>query len=245
MGEKASVFLSTGDDGNVTNLHNGVAWYFSTNRAWASHPSVFLCAAQHAIRQYVCRQKDVLAYEERHYIAGWRCGVELVLIPLSWERSVWTRGGACVDLAACTADDDCAAGETCQNRRCLEPPPECLFELDCADGFVCEFGSCVEFQPECAVDTDCGAEEVCFESRCTGVSDPPECTENRECGRNRCYRSRCVPNQVVCAEDAQCQAGESCLGGVCRIACADNDDCPEDQQCEGGVCDWIPLGQFD
>jgi hypothetical protein len=246
MGDSDQVFLPTGDNNNLTHAHNGVSWYYSRNQSIGFAPEGL--AVDRSSCDTVNLQGDrrlCWHTEGGNLKAGWRCGTERGLNGgLGWERAIWTRGGQsnCVPPQACEGNVDCEdETHTCQEGRCLPPPPECLVVRDCEDGFSCQLGRCVEIVPDCLDDTDCGgANEVCFNASCVTVAPAPVCIVDGECeGGKICREGQCV--RPPCGNDLDCRSidriAEQCIEGACLIPCADVVDCPLDWNCNGeGFC---------
>lgn len=83
---------------------------------------------------------------------------------------------------------------------------ECDITRPCPTGFVCQSGACVQISaPECSSDAGCpGTKDGCLCSggRCVSCPTGFICTDHQ-----------CV--QAECSIDADCESGESCLGGEC------------------------------
>lgn len=72
----------------------------------------------------------------------------------------------------------------------------------------------------------------------------PGCVDTSDCGGLACVNGQCA---LPCSADANCAAGNSCVGGSCLPAsCADNADCGDGNpcttdSCTAGVCARAPL----
>ncbi|HEX5018815.1 MAG TPA: SpvB/TcaC N-terminal domain-containing protein, partial [Actinomycetes bacterium] len=143
-----------------------------------------------------------------------------------------------------------ACGPTCTTQ------PECTSDANCPSGYVCPPepngvyyaapGKRICERPTCADDAEevgCGGPwDECGVCRCT-----PHC-ENKHCGDSdlsngcggRCV-ALCGDGATGCQLDADCHAGSSCIGNVCRPTdpCARPDIAPPD--CGAGtVCGECP-----
>jgi hypothetical protein len=107
---------------------------------------------------------------------------------------------------------------------------ECTFDTDCADGEAClqapeDDNRCVT---DCTADsTLCGDNSVCSERFVSGDGIQV-----------------CVPDDVICVEDADCPGDITCGDdGFCDIGtegpeCETNDDCTGDEICnDAGMCE--------
>ncbi len=116
-------------------------------------------------------------------------------------------GMRCVD---CVGDVDCGAGLVCRSNLCTTAAV-CSSSRECsAAGLVCDAaaGRCVE----CVADGDCAMGRRCNASRV--------CEEGATCTPGTAFcvsqsRTRVCDARGV-AREADCAAGESCSGGVCR-----------------------------
>ncbi|RYZ02774.1 MAG: hypothetical protein EOO73_30385 [Myxococcales bacterium] len=99
----------------------------------------------------------------------------------------------------CARDEDCAAGERCEDASCVASPlpGSCLRSSDCGEGDVCKGGRCepAAAPSACDFDSDCGVDGQHCESgtcRC-------ECATDAECGpTQRCEGAcQCAPNRVI------------------------------------------------
>lgn len=167
----------------------------------------------------------------------------------------------------CQSDADCASGSVCNEVSSLCVPP-CSTSSDCLAGQTCEVGKGKCIPQSCQPQTS---------KRCEGniLYAYDSCNKRGEmlqdCGAAGCADGACqgdtktCPNGVCdifedclsCAQDCQCQTGETCEGGVCKAAgtCGngtcetgveDCGSCPKDcacqtkQLCEKGVCTASP-----
>ncbi len=149
-------------------------------------------------------------------------------------------GGTCkecdgADCTECHAADDCSAGQSCSDGRCIDDTP---CELGCAQGQHCEpdsqqcvyclgHGDCLTSQYcdaidgfDCKVDvcpsgeSRCGAQgiEVCSASGASwldAVPCPPETTCHDADGQAWCEPARCDTGQQMCAGTRLVECGES------------------------------------
>lgn len=82
-------------------------------------------------------------------------------------------------LQPCATDDDCPAGETCQDQQCtVIAGSPCTTDADCPTGQVCQGEICVRTTPaSCTADQDCAEGEVCQDGFCaTAPPEPPSMT---------------------------------------------------------------------
>ena len=154
--------------------------------------------------------------------------------------------------------EPCPEEEPCDDelvKQCVFHPVECVVDADCGENFVCEnfeecsggSSTCICTACECAAcpdgeecpPCDCPEEPVC------------ECDEEpieEECTSNGAY---CVPAELPCENDDQCDEGWTCLmkQSLCLCGCAcggvpcDGEDCPEpDCECPDCECDDMSEG---
>jgi len=157
----------------------------------------------------------------------------------------------------CATDDDCGAGEACENGEC-RPATGCNTDADCAGGRLCIEGWCRE--GGCNQDSDCGEKQLCQDHVCVDVACIdhshclPEqyCDENNNCVNDECSTDadcamdeECAPEgfcrekqPVTCTVDTECEENELCLDGVCQIppSCTEDAECPTDTVCQSGRC---------
>jgi hypothetical protein len=149
---------------------------------------------------------------------------------------------------------DCAAGQLCQDRRCIDTDT-CQNSLDCteADRPICDIprGRCVE----CVTPNDCEGDADCVANRCvpfdacrnsldcplgrvcnTSIGRCVDCVATPDCDMGeRCVNNKCGPE---CVSDNQCtNRGMLCdlTNGVC-VECLAHADCPDVYHCAAGAC---------
>jgi hypothetical protein len=146
---------------------------------------------------------------------------------------------------ACGLDNPCPTGAMCTDGFCVVTPPpvdECVVNADCGEGEICRDGSCYD---ECALDADCGAGRYCQEGRCRLDTRPrPTCSDSRPCASgsvclNGTCRIPCTTAPQCAAFDVQYNF---CLDMLCATSneatsdCAAQADCNADQSCIDGIC---------
>ncbi len=143
--------------------------------------------------------------------------------------------GYCVTTttAACVLDSQCASGQHCFNGTCLQactpsagstscgstelycsddgvcvpdtrPRPFCTSDAGCASGSSCVNGVC---RLPCATDVECQRHDVTYRN-CGHIPNQPTITPT--------YCLTDNETSPVCARQADCTAGRSCLDGQCR-----------------------------
>jgi len=153
---------------------------------------------------------------------------------------------------SCTQDNDCCAGNSCQNGTCRpvchQPETACQNNAQCCTGVCCatvtggpvcrDVCACVARDGACQKDSDCCTGNSCISGSCR----PPciatgelGCEGNGDCCSDRCENAACVCGEqgAVCQNNAQCCTGKVCcasLGFVCAS------DCPTTCQGPGGSC---------
>ena len=196
----------------------------------------------------VCVDGQCVADDCAHVVCppGEVCGADLQCYPEDcggtqcneYEMCV---GGVCVDRMC--VDVTCPAGEICVAGNCYDPnDPGC--SPACAADEVCENNVCVPVDcagGRCCPPVECTNNNQCLAYDCDGVlftcqydygTDTPGwsdqgniCTDNDPCTINdACTGGTCV------GEDMVCDAGEWCVGGVCRCNgtgpdCVGNETC--------------------
>jgi len=132
-------------------------------------------------------------------------------------------GGVC--HAACTSNDQCGTGDSCQAGFCHEnptPTPECVFNHECADGGVCINATC---HASCTADTDC-----------TNLAD--------FCDQGICQPDWRPVSECSLSSDCDTAAGEQCVDGQCRTRCMDDSDCDlcvDGPTCVMGYCQEVEI----
>ncbi|RLB59332.1 MAG: hypothetical protein DRI34_02155 [Deltaproteobacteria bacterium] len=126
----------------------------------------------------------------------------------------------------CKRDSDCQSYQRCDTRdyRCI-----CASDEACAPGEFCNASGSCQTKTSCLSNDDCTGQGVCdvFSGECIGPS--------------------------ACSDDVQCDIGQICEQGVCRLGCRETSDCDLmqkeiclDGQCRQGMCDgnpYCPFGQ--
>lgn len=121
---------------------------------------------------------------------------------------------------SCQGSEDCPAGDTCQQGRCVQ----CTTDSQCG-GEVCRDGACVA----CSTVETCSGDLVCN----TPVGVCQECLVNLDCGPgSACVAGRCFAG---CDLDDDCGSGAYCVAHAC-VACRDNGDCSGGEWCDAGLC---------
>jgi len=105
--------------------------------------------------------------------------------------------------ATCRFDQDCPAGQYCENGKCKDRAIDCTDDLDCAFGETCESGQCVaDCDPAtsdcCVFDSDCEDGEYCDNGECSDLG--AECQTNQDCWDHPDYGDDYVCRNGVCTE---------------------------------------------
>ncbi len=179
------------------------------------------------------------------------------------------RGDAGTDAgnAACTRDDECAAGEYCAADQCRKRPvhctstDECAFPDRCARPLVAtssiDAGLCTglsRLRAVCASDAECGANEICTAAgycvtAAVAVAGNLEstCLDADECGPGEtAAAARTIALVASCREGTDCGPAGLCdaTRGACTT-CTTNADCPRQLACQDGACEERPTCSTD
>jgi len=179
-------------------------------------------------------------------------------------------------VACCFLDSHCGEGLTCAKAlamstlgQCLSKPGagSCWDDSECGLGEMCEGasfcpcgndcaqaqvpGTCTPIAGCCSSDDDCTGDAVCAKSadqpygRCMGIFDKDQCWSDAQCGAGQA----CV-GQFFCPCWQLCGAPD--IPGTCQdlpsACCTDDSGCPAGQVCEAvtqglpGTCKPDPLG---
>lgn len=131
-------------------------------------------------------------------------------------------GQICVNkrCAPCTANEQCPAGETCQDGACAVA---CSGNGDCTNGQICDAGVCAP----CTSDTQCSGGDVCLSGACEDPGSPVAnrlCDENSDCTHVQDGRCSTVLNPRRCTQSCNnngqcrsegfdsCNANGECIG---------------------------------
>lgn len=142
----------------------------------------------------------------------------------------------------CRDDCDCYTGESCISGTCQQSGGDqqtCVTDDDCPDGQVCKGNKCVN--ESCTTRDDCAPPAcVCKNEECT--APPPVCQGDADCCSGyRCNFGTCVPENVGCQSDDECEAIDPeyprCVDGQCVQECINDIDCPlPGQVCVNNHC---------
>lgn len=138
--------------------------------------------------------------------------------------------------SSCTTNEQCSAGNTCQNNYCVPTSNACTSQCtsasQCATGYDCTGGSCVPrgaTGDECTVSLVCAACNVC--TRESATSDQLYC---RSCCSGMGQGGFCdaCPNNS-CASGASCVALTTGNSSICSPGATQPGTC---QACNNGMC---------
>jgi len=141
----------------------------------------------------------------------------------------------------CNAKDDdcdgiiddgapCSTGQVCAGGSCVVSPRPCTSSADCTlAGQSCVAGACSP--APCGETKDCPkAGQTCLGNLCT----PKSCTNSLQCGMSQsCSGGLCSPSE--CVNDTDCTGG-LCLGGSCPRRCSTDAECDAVEHCVSGLC---------
>jgi cysteine-rich repeat protein len=123
-------------------------------------------------------------------------------------------GGAC----RCGSSDDCPSGYSCAGGYC-SLDAFCAADLECPQGAVCRGGRCAQSCSLSGCDSYWNPHdyEVC-ESSCLNQTLPSGCDASGGSCTAGCGES-CSGETVNCScvQDSDCQAGHTCLEGLCLL----------------------------
>jgi len=124
----------------------------------------------------------------------------------------------------CVVDGDCAAGQGCEERRCIPKRTRCEGSDDCDVSEVCRFGWCGP-QRVCTGGGDCEGE--CIAGTCQDVCSG--CSLDSECPSElRCVQGLCIP---IISECVELRCRPTCTGKKGGIS-----DCPAANTCQERRC---------
>ena len=167
--------------------------------------------------------------------------------------------GVCIPgetVEKCATDNDCVAGDRCENGICVEDEEslDCFSDADCFRGEFCNFGS---------VDGSEGAaSDVAQIGQCERAPDQA-CTVDEDCDTGSHCEGFDAPNGLIpapaggicvlddpsaCQADQDCRRGQHCeynvgtdaivaAPGVCVDDTVSHGECEVDSDCNGGTCD--------
>lgn len=137
------------------------------------------------------------------------------------------------ETGMCTSDASCPGGHTCIDGVCVA---HCTSDAGCGAGFICDLalGACepgIVPNPFCRIDSDCSGDSRCIVGACRVTCPGSGRTGNEYClradvGLPFCVDFReqsvsvCVTSQIAtsnCGTSAECDAGEHCIDGACRL----------------------------
>jgi len=150
-------------------------------------------------------------------------------------------------VPACTADNECNAGEICEDFVCFTG---CRQDSECAEGEICEDFVCFT---GCRQDSECAEGEICEEFACiTGCHHDGQCAVSEICEDLQCIvgcrnNSDCAANEICdanstcvvpeCLSGQDCATGQLCIDYFCVDFVCDNDNpCPWGLTCDNGTC---------
>jgi hypothetical protein len=128
--------------------------------------------------------------------------------------------GKCIPVDNCCIDGDCAATEKCVGGECVVKRVECQNDDDCDAGEVCQNRVCVDDgnQAECQDAGDCAANESCIGGECRCIFPEKPCGDVCCASDEACVNGQCVVGQGTCAAGDDICAGDN-------ITCNGNDNC--------------------
>jgi hypothetical protein len=124
----------------------------------------------------------------------------------------------------CTSDIGCPTNAPhCVGGQCV---PACTMDSQCTTGDYCDQGACVldtRPKPNCTTDTDCNGSASA--QHCIGGYCRYACTSDNQCKTIDARIGYCAMDMVcrtqaeaqpMCTTQAQCPAGQDCIGNVCK-----------------------------
>ena len=151
---------------------------------------------------------------------------------------------------ACTDDNECTVGESCQEGLCAGGvPPNCNDSNPCTTDFCDPAEGCLheDNQSPCDDGDVCSLNDVCLAGLCTAGTSQLECDDGNPCTDDACMpETGCThgANTVPCDDNNSCTTGDICAAGQCQgtglLECDDGNPCTKDLCLAQGGCAHEP-----
>ncbi len=157
----------------------------------------------------------------------------LLLLPVS----------ACTDTTGETPNEPAADGGSATIEEPEQPPveEECTADGDCANGQSCVDGQCLTPSSSgetylCSSDDPCPAGQFCFNGLCAiGCLSNGDCAADQYCDTEG--SGRCVNREVTTCPQSPCESNQDCVDGYC-VATATPASCTPSADGNDGCDDY-------
>ena len=157
----------------------------------------------------------------------------------------------------CLNNTACGTEKSCINNQCVTAVvPACTADENCSQGYSCEYNECLE---NCADNSDCSSNRVCHSIKkvcvlceknsqcvpgnsCDSSTSKCECDNDFDCFQgeyctNENGKDLCRPEQK-CISQANCSQGYICNSQICKKNCTSDLNCDYSRICtEDNFCE--------